>query len=53
MIFLKTFLFTANDPPIASEWPEKYFVAEEKDMSKPSFKGLRYKGVPQVLSNNV
>ena len=38
---------------MASEWPEKYLVADEKDISKPSSKGLRYNGVPQVLSNNV
>ena len=28
-------------------------VAEEKDMSTPSSRGLRYNGVPQVLSNKV
>ena len=33
--------------------PDSFKDLEEKDMSKPSFKGLRYKGVPQVLSNNV
>ena len=35
---------------MASEWPEKYLVAEEIETSKPSAKGLKYSGVPQVLS---
>ena len=52
-MILKTFLFTASDPPIASECPEKYIVADENDMSIPIVKGLRYNGVPQVLSRKV
>ena len=50
---MKTFLFTAKEPPIASECPEKYFVADENDISNPIVKGLRYSGVPQVLSRKV
>ena len=37
MIFLIYFLFTATVSGITSECPDKYFVAEKNDMSKPSF----------------
>ena len=30
----------------ASECPEKYFVAEQNDISNPNSKGLRYNEVP-------
>jgi len=37
MIFLIYFLFTATVSGITSECPDKYFVAEKNDTSKPSF----------------